>query len=252
MGGNKRRRKSSSAVVYVPAAIVLISVLFILGAGVFLRVIEIEVTGASRHSAGEIIAASGIKAGDNLLFIDKGGAAKRIQTAMPYIGSVNIVAHIPDRVVIGVTESVAVATIKDQAGTLVIDATGRILDITEDAPGGLIEIKGFAPVNSIVGNAVRADIRDETRLRCLLEVTEAIANEGIGAEVSFVDVSNIVYINFQYRGRFTVMLGTSDNIQYKMSTLRDTVRSIEANTPADKTGTIYLSDKEPGRWAPDG
>ena len=251
LGGNKRRRKSKSAVVYIPVAAILISTLVLLGIGVFLRVIEIEVTGASRHTIDDIIKASGIKAGDNMLFIDKVGAVKSIQSAMPYISGVNIETKLPDKIIIEVNESVPLAMLEDQAGIIVVDSSGRILDITEIAPKGLIEIRGFTPVNSVVGNVLRADVRDETRLRCLLEVIEAINNEGIESDVSFIDVSNIVYINFRYSERFLVMLGTTDNIAYKMGTLSEAVNSINATRPKDETGTIYLSDKEPGRWSPD-
>ena len=251
MSTTKRRRKSKSAVIYIPLAIVIVSSLVILGASVFLRVIEIEVTGALKYKVDEIIMASGISVGDNLLFLDRGGAAKSIQAAMPYINDVSIEIQIPDKVRISVSESIALATITDQRGVLVIDSAGRVLDITDRAPDGLIEIRGFTPVNSVEGNALRAETRDETRLRCLLEVMDVIVSAGIEGDVSFIDVSNIVYLNFQYHERFNVMLGSTDNIRYKMGTLFDIVTETEASRPKDETGTIYLSDREPGRWAPD-
>ena len=65
--GNKPRRKSKSAVVYIPTAVILILFLMAFGVSVFLKIINIEVIGASVYTKEEIITASGITKGDNML-----------------------------------------------------------------------------------------------------------------------------------------------------------------------------------------
>ena len=247
----KHRRKSKSAVVYIPIAILTVALLGVLGISAFLRIIEIEVVGARRYSKEEIIRASGISIGDNILFINTDNAINKIKATLPYVKEVIIEYDIPDTVHISISEAEAFATIMDSGGLLVIDAAGRVLDKTEVAPDNLIDIKGFTPNNSTIGNALRAFAGDETRLRYLKEVLEAIETEGIGSEISTIDVSSIANISFRYRGRFTVMLGTTDNIRYKFGTLAVIVEEIETNSPVNVTGTIYLSAGGPARWQED-
>ena len=50
MGKKRVRRHSKSAVVYMPVAILLISFFMVLGASVFMKIIIIEVVGASKYT----------------------------------------------------------------------------------------------------------------------------------------------------------------------------------------------------------
>ena len=251
MGRRILRRRSGSAVIYIPVAALLMVLLGIYGISAFLRIIEIEVVGVSMYTIDDIIAASGISTGDNMLFVNTDSVIKKIEAALPYVSEASIEFDIPDRVRINISETTAMATIKDSGGVLVIDAAGRILEIAEVAPEYLVEIVGFTPYNSIVGSAVRAHSGDETRLDYLKEVLEVIKSEGIVDEVSVVDMTSIAYISFQYKNRFTVVLGTTDNIRYKFNSLAVIVEEITADRPLSVNGYIYLSDRGPARFEPE-
>ena len=131
---------------------------------------------------------------------------------------------------------------------MIIDSMGKVLEKTNTAPAGLIEVRGLSPLVPDVGNALRAEPADDTRLRQMKEVLAAFEQEGIENDVQYLDIANIAYLSFGYCRRFTVILGTSDNIRYKLSNLSEIIETIESDS---EKGTIYLADREQMRWSPD-
>ena len=251
MAGRKPRRKSKSAAVYLPIAVVLISALVICGTSVFLRIIRIEVIGASKYSASDIILLSGIKTGDNLMLVKSRSASNKIRSEMPYINDVSIKYSLPDTVRIVVSETTAIAAVSYHGELALIDTTGRILEMTDTAPAGLVEIRGFSPVDATVGNGMKAATGDDTRLQQLKDVLTAIDEAGMRNDVPYLDVSNIVYITIGYMDRFTVILGTTDNIRYKLDSLPESLADIETRPDGDGAWTIDLTVRGQQRWAPD-
>ena len=249
MAGKKRRRKSKSAAVYIPIAVLLSFFLMLFGASVFLKIIEIEVIGASKYADEEIIKASGIAIGANMLFVDVIEAEQGIYSTLPYINDIKIEYSPPDKMRINVSETTALATIEYLDAVLMIDSTGKILEQINTEQDELIEIRGFTPASAGLGSLLKADSGDDTRLSYLKEVLVAIEKEGIQEGVSYIDVTNISYISFHYRGRFTVMLGTPDNIRHKLGSLPEIIADIEKRAPKDEEWTIYMRDQ--WRWSPD-
>ena len=219
MGTRRRRRKSKSAAVYVPVGALLIVIITVLGMSVFLRIMEIEVVGATVYTVDEIILASGIATGDNLLFLDIDGAVQSIRSAKPYISDVIIESAPPDTLRIIVSESFAVAKISHRDSVLLIDSSGRVLERVDSAPLGLIDVRGFTPSEAEVGSRLRALPDSETRLGSMLDIIAAFERAEITDGVSYLDVSNIGYITFGYGGRFRVILGSASNLNHKLTQL---------------------------------
>ena len=251
MGNKKPRRQSKSAAVYIPVAVLLVSLLVMSGISVFLRIVDIEVSGASLYTKEEIIVASGIALGDNMLFINAGNIQQRIYSAMPYIDEVSVEVSLPDIVRISISEAAPMAWIKFSGGVVVVDSKCKILEIIDFIPDGLIEIIGFSPANITVGNDLKASPGDDTRLSSVKDVLTAIELEGVYKDISSIDVANIAYISFSYGGRFNVILGKPDNMQYKMSVLKEFIASREEESSNDETGTIDMSVRGQWRYTPD-
>jgi len=251
MGGKKLRRMSKSAAVYIPVGAIMIILLTIFGTSGFMRVIDIEVVGVSKYTAGDVIEASGISPGDNLLFINKGDAGSRIKTSMPYIYEATIIRLPPDSIRIEVAESTALATIAYQFETLVIDASGRVLQRSGEAPEGLFEIRGFAPGEVTEGSALRAQQGDETKLGFLMAVVEAIEREGMQGGVSYLDITNFSNITFGYLERYRVILGSANNLRQKLATLPGAIAAIEEMESPGVTGTFRFEDGGEWRWNKD-
>ena len=251
MGKKKQRRMSKSAAVYIPFGALLAVLLIILGTSGFLRVAEITVDGATTYTDEEIIAISGISIGDNLLFLDAGVAERRILVAMPFINAVNVSRSPPDSVRIEVTESAAIASLEFRNTVILIDSTGRVLQNTDRAPAGLIEIWGIVPADAAEGSRLRAEQGGELQLQYMIDVLAALEREGIQHSVSYLDVSIISSLNFGYMERFRVMLGGPNDLRQKLRTLPGAVAGVEEAEPRGITGTLRFGPTGNWIWTPD-
>ena len=255
MPKKKQRRKSRSASIFVPVSALLILIITVYGVSVFTKANVIEVNGASKYSVEEIVTASGFVRGDNLLFMDTRTAERNIQTILPYISEVSIVTELPDTIRMNVTESTALATLRYRNAVLVIDSSARIVEIVayeEFQTKGLIEIRGFTPTGADLGSRLRADQVDESQLRYLRDMLAAVEREGFEDIVTYIDVSNIVNITFDYTDRFRIILDSPNNIRQNMSTLTEAVEKLKEEITPGVAGTIRRSDvRSDWKWSED-
>ena len=254
MGKKKRKRMSKSAAVYIPIAVLLILLFGILGTSVFLKIIEIEVTGATKYPNDAIIMSSGIAIGDNILRIDKDKASQMIEASMPYISGVEIEFVLPDKARISISEASAFAAVSVSDGFIVISSTGRILEIVDSAPVGLVEVRGFAPVDVKIGGALKAASGDDTRLRYIKEVLAAIESAGIQDGVSFLDVTSMGNIYLEYLGLYRVNLNGSGGAISKLAKLPEAIEDVKKDSSFDVTARyrIDIPDSSGGWiWTPE-
>jgi len=251
MSGSNRNRVDTSAL-YVIIAAFLVILLLLFGTSIFLKVMRIEVTGASIYTEEEIITASGISSKNNLLFMRTGAASERISSAMPFISEVKITRSLPDTILITVKESSALAAVACQDGALIIDSSCRVLQYMDAAPPDLIEVRGFTPVDPVPGRVMKVELGGETRLRYLTDVLAAIEKSDVRADVTYLDVANITNITVGYTGRFRVILGGPNNALYKLNQLPQVIGKINKDNPYDGNRFIDMSDST-GEWrsAPD-
>ena len=257
MNRNKLRRQSRSAAVFVPAAALLVIALTIFGMSVFLKIMHIEVNGARLYSEEDVIDASEIASGSNLLFINKSSVSDRIFDAMPYISEIKITRVMPDLIRIEVKETSAIASIRHENSTLLIDSAGRVLECVDDGskeavPHGLIEIVGFTPVGPEPGKVMTAELGDETRLQYLKDVLASVEGAGIRRDVAYIDISSIANITLGYTERFRVVLGSAAEVSQKLRRLPGSIDTINEKHTSEETGVIDMSDISGGwRFTPD-
>jgi cell division protein FtsQ len=223
--------------IYTPLAAVLVLIIIIFGVSVFFRVTAVEVTGSSRYTADEIIAAAGIQTGDNLFLIDSDAAARRITASKPYVSRVQIERRIPDAAIIRVTESVAFAVVSEGGDYWKLDASGRILEHTDfSGTVGLIRVSGLNAQNPREGAQLEVAEAYKTQLGYLLDIFKAIDGAGIGRDVSNLDITNISAITFVYRGAVDVRFGGGENAEFKLKRLL----TVLADKPDDFKGQVLL------------
>jgi len=216
-------------------------------AAVFCKVSEIEVRGSKRYSAAEIIAASEIREDANLVLLDTGRIGKKIRTQMPYIASTEVRKILPGTVIIEVEESDPAAAIASGGKCCIVDKSVRILEIADmNGARGLIAIQGAEPILPKAGEKVALGETESTKLAYLEEALGAICSAGIEDKVTWLDVSNISAMTFDYDGRFTVDAGRGENMSEKVGFLLGIVAKLE---PTDR-GTIDISNESEGRFVP--
>lgn len=94
----KRGRRIRIAIVALPVVIVVLAVATLIGSAVLFRVEGFSLGDEGRYSKDEIVNASGIDAGDCLMWINLNKAEDRITKTLPYIESVTIKRKLPHTV----------------------------------------------------------------------------------------------------------------------------------------------------------
>ncbi len=234
----RRRNRGRFGFLYALLSFLLIIAAVVVGSIVFFRVDTITVTGQSRYSAEEIIAAAQVKPGDNLFQLNKNRMAKRIYSELPYIRSVSFRRSFPSSFKIQVVESQPAASITGPEGWLLLDSRGKLLELggdnlrTKAAP-----ITGLTPLTPTVGTSLAVAQEDQTKLDGLLGLLSALESENLLQNLTSLDLSAASTILFGYGGRFTVELPMSCDFDYKVRILDYAVTHLEEN----ETGLLDLT-----------
>ena len=128
-----KRRRGRFRGLYKFLSILLIAAAVVLACVVFFRVNSVEVTGNVRYTAAEVIAASGIEMGDNLVVLPRSRVSAAICANLPYVESVSVKKALPDGVVLVVTERVAAASVESAEGRWLVSAQGKLLELDKGA-----------------------------------------------------------------------------------------------------------------------
>lgn len=231
---NGKKKKSF----YAPVSFLIICAALVLGMSVFFRVADVEVTGNSLYSAEEIIEASGIEEGDNLFFINRITAISRIFSKLPYVEGATINRSLPNRLVIEITESTAIAYVTAEDGIWTIDRNCKLLSRTDPETASLlIRVDGLTPIAPAVGETIAPGEAETPKVAYLTDILRHISSLGMSSDVAGIDVANIANPTFDYLGRFKVKLGNNEDLDYKFQLLLSAVSKLEAGD----SGTLDLS-----------
>lgn len=248
MSSPQKKDRGGGGVIFGTLSFVIICAALVFGMSVFFRVSELAVTGAGRYSEQEIIEASGIEQGDNLMLINREAVERRIQSKLLYIGEVQVKRQLPTTIAIAVEESGGIAILETDGGLWLVDKSARLL---EPCPQGernkYMRIIGLSAVKPEAGVGISTPEEEKPNAALLQALLEAVAAAGLQADIATLDVQNPVNAEMDYLdGRFRVKLGSRDNLDYKLELLLEVVEKLE---PGDR-GIIDLSQDKRAQFSP--
>ena len=225
--------------------IVIVAMIFVMS--VFFRVSDIQVDGNIHYTDEEIIRAIDIEEGDNLFFFDRFSALSRVFAKLPYIEEVSVERKLPNKVIISVTESQALAYIVLGDERWTIDHACKILGkANDDELGDLIPIVGISPGTLMIGEKLETADGDMQLVDYISEVLYQMEERGLHRAVTRVDFSNKNHVEFDYGGKFTVKLGDAAFMEKKFGML---VSAMSKLLPGD-VGTLDVSDAKTVHFSP--
>ena len=262
MSGKVKRQLSKRSIASVALGVLLITVMTVIGMSAFLRASHITVKGASMYSPEEVIEASGLSVGDNLMFVNTQTAEQQIRANLPFIGEAGVSRVFPNTIMIEISESIAIARVTSAGRDYVIDTSARVLassySLGDDESirdkidnfDTLIEMRGLEIEESVLGTALKPVFGAETKLQYAQDILEALERHDMAEDVSYIDVSNIVNVFFGYMGRYRVILGGSTNlrpssIRHNLDRLVESIPQIQDRFP-NAPGDINLTDETVG------
>ena len=225
--------------------LVIVAVIFVMS--VFFRVSDIQVRGNSHYTDEEIIRAIDIEEGDNLFFFDRFAALSRVFAKLPYIDEVTVERSLPNRVVITVTESQALAYIVLGEENWPIDHNCKVLGkANDDELKGLIPILGISPGTLMIGETLETADGDEQIVEFIAEVLEQLEGRGLYTRVGRVDFTDPEQVEFTLGDKYTVRIGNSSAIDYKFGMLI----SVLSQLLEGDVGIINVSDGNTAHFSP--
>lgn len=244
-GGFMKPRRSAGISSLLMFAIVIAAAIFVMS--VFFRVSDVQVEGNVHYTDEEIIQAVDIEDGDNLFFFDRFGAISRAFAKLPYIEEVSVERKLPNKVVISIVESEALAYLELGDETWTLDHSCKVLGkAAEGETGRLIPIVGFDPGTLYIGERLTAADGDGSAVDHLAEILYQMEARGLNLQVTRIDFSDPASVRFSYGGRYTVILGGAEKTEYKFGMF---VAVLDKLLEGD-LGIIDVSDTSAAHFSP--
>lgn len=241
----RRRRRRGSGVFVTLLCIVIIAAAVLTAVTIFFKIRTVTVTGESRYSESEIVAASGIASGQNTFLLNKFAAINRIFSACPYLDEIVMHRRLPDEIEIVVTECVPVAVIQNGESYYIIDEKCKLLEET-DVTGAqpYCKIVGVALQDPEIGKtAIFSEPEKEKPLQIMLNTAQ---KSDILNKIGEINLERVFEIRLSYTERFSVYLGTVEELDKKIRFLDVCIEKLGT---ADR-GVIDLSDPQVARFRP--
>ncbi len=232
MERQKKIRKRRLITSFIFLICLSICVGIILSLTVFFPIENISISGSKVYTSEQILKKSGIEMGDNLFTVSASSVQSRLKAKLPYIESIFFERELPGTLKIKVKDSSEYACyfIADKYYT--VSKENWVLCESESPPENIFVITGSKALCN-VGSAVK--FSDEETKILMDELISTLSEEKI--KINGVDISDKVALKIEVDDRFSVNLGTSNNIPEKIKHLNGMIKKISP----EKRGEINLS-----------
>ena len=229
-------RKLKKVMLAILTIIVILGIFSVLAFTVFFKIDEVTVEGKTRYADEEIIKASQINTGDNLLLFNTGKAADNIMNTFPYIETVDVEKKLFNSINIKVTQAKPAKIVENEGKYVVLSKKGKIIEINDKKKYDVPAIYGAKLKNVKLSSKV--NFKDENLKKYLDKVLNALDENDMIKEVSTVDISDTSGIKIIKKNGFRIIIGNFENVDYKIKTAAYIIKN---NVKANAMGTLDVS-----------
>lgn len=206
----EKRKKTFKIFLYLILGLLLIAVLATLSFTVFFKISALEVSGETIYSDEQIIEASGIFEGQNMLALNTSEIEKRVTKSLPYIKRLDIKRRLPSKIELIAEAGEAFIGIKSENDFILADSAYKVLEHSDSC--NCITVIGVVPENADPGEKLQLGAQTE---KILTNVLNAISTEGL-ERISKIDLTSPVDIKLLYKEKYVLKLGNDDALAYKL------------------------------------
>lgn len=249
---NQRRQKNrrKKIIIRTLIGIIFLCVGVVLALTLFFNINKIVVSGDKVYSDKEIIDASGVNMGDNLIFLSKTAINEEISSELAYVGTAKIKRRLPSTLEIVIVKTDAYMAIASDGYYILLDRNTKVLEKDLETVGENIVLANLGEIESVkVGEVI--SLKEEKVFTKLNDVLSECENVGI-TEITSIDLSDIYNIKLVYQGRITLELGETDknNLSSKLALGKAAIEKQDEENSLYR-GTINLTVDGKGYWAED-
>lgn len=192
----RKKRRGRFRWIYKLLSLVVVAAAILTACVIFFRVNTIEVQGNAHYTAQEIIDASGVETGDNLVTMRQADINQSICQQLPYVQRVVLQRTLPDRVTLMVVERTVAATIQGDGSLWLLAQDGYLLETTQQIQG--MEVVGLEAVNPQAGAPLEVAEANASKARALTELMEALEEAGLLDQCTRMDASAASSLQVSY------------------------------------------------------
>ena len=237
---------------------------------------------AGGYSSDQILQALGVQPEENIFSFSPAEKEKTLEKQFPLLESIRVVRDYPNTVVVQVTEAVPVYAMQTKSGWLTLSDQFKILASESAQPEGLKTLYGGEPVSAEPGDqltfaaaqeaasgdsaasgaassAASEEAAADDRLDALNELQTKLEEYGMLEDVTRIEFADTDQMAFLYQDRVSVLLGTLNDLDYKLDRARyvltdadgkgcaptDTGRLDFSHVSAGSTRKIYFAQGAP-------
>lgn len=235
----RRRRRGGLGRLLRPLSVILAAGAVVAALTLFFKVETIEVVGAGRYRAEEIISASGVEIGDNLILLNRYRISQQIYTSLPYITDVHPRPKFPSTLLIEITETRPVAAIRGAGGYWLVSGSGKLLEaVDEPTAGDYLLITGVEAVSPAVSEPLRLPEESPVTPDRLLELLNVMSEKDALTRADSIDCSDSRILVINYDGRFRVEMYYDADFSFKIAGL---VHVVNEKLQPNETGILRMT-----------
>lgn len=183
----RTRRRGRFRFFYKLISLVAVVAAIVTACVIFFRVNEVKVEGNSHYTAQEIIDASEIEMGDNLVTLWTWQINQLVSSKLPYVQRVVVGHTFPDKVTLQVVERTMAATVEGNGRSWLMASDGYLLETTNQNQG--IAIVGLEVVDPQAGQPMQVSEADQSKGEAIVPLMEALDQAGKLSQCTQFDCS---------------------------------------------------------------
>ena len=215
-----RRRRRRMILFYLFTFFLVIAAAVTLSLTVLFRIDTIQVENTSSYSQEEILEVCGIGKGENLFLADVEEAQSRIDEQLPFSGRVSVSRKLPATLIVNIEAPVLSSVFKQDGQYIVLSDEEKIVEITDTLPEGCPLVTGMKLKDPKVGKQAQAE--DKKVLETYQELTETLEKCEL-SNITEIRMEDIYQMTVVYEDRIRILLGTSNDLQTKISAAKKIV-----------------------------
>ena len=221
----------------------LLCVAVVLTLTVFFPIEKINISGSVVYTAEQIEKNSGIEKGDNLFALSKSSVLSQLKQKLPYVENIKIKRELPGTLKIEVVDAEEFACYNFKNKYYVVSESGWVLNELKEKPENIFSVIG-ADVDCAVGSEIKFNNKKQKELT--ETITSALSKNGI--KTDYVDISKTVDLTLGVEGRFTVSLGTSNDLEEKIAHLAGMIKEADPKIGGKINLSMWTSTNKKGTF----
>lgn len=193
----------------------------------------------------QILEVSGIRAGDNLFGFSSADVQQRLQNAFPYLRRIRIQRTLPGQVHLSFQEELGSVCVKLGQDYYPLDSQQIVLKQCGSAQDGgshRITVVSDRIRRCVVGEKIQYS--DTTLFDMVDAICRAVEDNGVLEKIDTIDLTDKFDVTMDYDGRFTVFLGNTENLKYKIAMVMKVVEELYQDDTGEidvrQTSTAYV------------